>query len=172
MKNENIRKEKSLSHETFPASDNETAVRNNGPSLVSDEVGDLMRCAIYVCAVEHTMSTAVATQRPSSTTAVVLFMTRAKACALSMHHVAGAHRFTEVNDAMSSVCGRRMWIALKADQPTPTIRDAATAEDAHIRNGVDVLRAEVMRVRIKRSNVHLGDVEALMTSACPGMSDG
>ena len=119
-KNENIRKEKRSSHEAFAASDNEPAVRDHGPGLVGDEVGDLMRRAVYVGAVERSISTSVSTERPSSTPTVMKAVPHTK-------RGVGAMRLTEVDDAMSGVLIWRVRVAPKADQPAPTVRNATAA---------------------------------------------
>ena len=83
-KNENIRKEKRSSHESFAASNNEPAVRDHGPGLVGDEVRDLMRRTVCVGAVERSISTSVSTERPSSTPTVMKAVLHAKRGVRSM----------------------------------------------------------------------------------------
>ena len=118
-KNENIRKVKRSSHEAFAASNNEPAVRDHGPGLVGDEVGDLMRRAVYVGAVERSIPTSVSTERPSSTPTVMK--------AVQAKRGVRAMRFAEVDDAMSGVLIWRVRVAPKADQPAPAVRNATAA---------------------------------------------
>ena len=114
------RKEKRSSHEAFAASNNEPAVRDHGPGLVGDEVGDLMRRAVYVGAIERAIHTSISTERPGSAPAVMKAVLPAKLDVRAM-------RLTEVDDAMSGVLIWRVRVAPKADQPATAVRNATAA---------------------------------------------